>query len=268
MLENIDSFLINAILAGVGISIISSPLGCFIIWRRSAYFSDCVAHSSLLGISIGLWLNLELTWALFISSISIVFLLILLQKKTSIPQDTLLGIISYTSLSLGIINISIMDNIRVDITSYLFGDLLTVNNNDIILIYITAIIIGSITYNLWNSLLSITVAENLAFIENYSVEKLKIIIYVILAITISFAMKIIGALIIGSLLLIPQSTARYFSKTPEKMVSLAFIFSITSIIGGILLSWNYDTPTGPSIIIVSTSQFLLSNLISSLTVKK
>ncbi len=168
------------------------------------------------------------------------------------------GIIAHTSLSLGVITISLLDNVRVDLMSYLFGDLLAINFSDVVFIGIGATLICLILMLFWKRLLSITISPELAQIEGLNVARLRLLLMILTALTIALSMKFVGALIITSLLIIPSATARRFAKTPEKMVLIAIFFSIIAVSGGLLLSSWKDTPAGPSVVICAGLIFLLS----------
>ena len=123
----LDDFFIRALLAGIGIAIVAGPLGCFVIWRRLAYFGDTLAHSALLGVTIGFILNLDLTFSVFVISGVIALLLLILQKKTRLTGDALLGLLAHSSLAIGLVFIAILTTIRFDLMGLLLGDILSVS---------------------------------------------------------------------------------------------------------------------------------------------
>ncbi|WED20921.1 zinc ABC transporter permease subunit ZnuB [Vibrio sp. JC009] len=253
-------FLMPAILAGLGIAIIAGPLGSFVVWRQMAYFGDTLAHASLLGIAMGLLLDINLYLALVVCCLALAVVLVILQKRSSVGTDTLLGILAHSSLSLGMVAISLLDNVRIDLMSYLFGDLLSVSPDDLGFIYLGVVVISLILFKLWHALLSATVSEELAAVEGINTDLIRLILMLLVGSVIAVGMKFVGALIITSLLIIPAATARRFSKTPEQMVFLASAIGMLSVLCGIALSWNYDTPAGPSVVISAAAFFLLSQL--------
>ncbi|BGI50796.1 MAG: zinc ABC transporter permease subunit ZnuB [Arsenophonus endosymbiont of Ceratovacuna japonica] len=248
-------------LAGILLAIAAGPLGSFIVWRRMSYFGDTLAHASLLGIVFGLFFNINLFYSVIIITFIIAILLSWLEKNSKLEMDTLLGIITHSFLSLGLIIVSLMTNIRMDLMIYLFGDLLSVTNEDIILIMISVIIVCLIIIWQWRNLLSITINQDLAFIDGVKIQQLKILLILLTALTIGIAMKFVGALIITSLLIIPASTSRQFTKTPEQMAVIATIIGIFSVTTGLILSAYYNTPAGPSVVICESILFILSLLI-------
>ncbi|MDF5485278.1 metal ABC transporter permease, partial [Vibrio parahaemolyticus] len=128
-------FLLPSILAGIGIAIIAGPLGSFVVWRKMAYFGDTLAHASLMGLALGFLLNVNLYLALLVCCLALAVLLVTLQKQQLVATDTLLGILAHSALSIGLVSVSFLENVRVDLMSYLFGDLLAVSPQDLMFIY-------------------------------------------------------------------------------------------------------------------------------------
>ncbi|MCU4136911.1 zinc ABC transporter permease subunit ZnuB [Buchnera aphidicola (Sitobion miscanthi)] len=248
-------------LAGVILSLTTGPLGSFIVWRRMSSFGDTLSHSSLLGIAISIAFNIHSFYALFFLMILIAIILACLEELLSMSLETILSIVSHSSLSLGIVLISLMSSKKkVDVTNYLFGDLLSVTKLDLLIISISSMIIVSILLFRWNSILSATINEELAKIDGINIFYARLTIMLMTAFTIAIAIKFVGALLITSLLIIPPATAQHFSGSPEKMVFIAIIVSIISVTGGILLSIFYNTPASPSIVLCSSFLCLLSNI--------
>lgn len=251
-------FLLPAIFAGLGIAIIAGPLGSFVVWRRMAYFGDTLAHASLLGLALGVLLDINIYLALLVCCLAIALILVTLQKRQLVGTDTLLGILAHSALSLGLVSISFLDDVRIDLMSYLFGDLLSVSPSDIYFIYLGVIVISVILYYFWQPLLSTTVSEELAAVEGTNVDLMRLILMLLIGTVIAVGMKFVGALIITSLLIIPSATARKFSSTPEQMVFLSSLIGCVSVLLGIALSWHYDTPAGPSVVVSAAALFMLS----------
>ena len=142
--------------------------------------------------------------------------------------------------------------------SYLFGDLLAVTPDDLIYIYLGAAIIGFVMLIFWRSLLSTTVNEELAAVEGHNTDLMRLILMLMVGLVIAIGMKFVGALIMTSLLIIPAATARRFANTPEQMALLASALGSLSVILGLALSWHFDTPAGPSVVLSAAGLFLLS----------
>lgn len=258
---NMIEFLLPSILAGIGIAIIAGPLGSFVVWRKMAYFGDTLAHASLMGIALGFLLDINLYFALLICCLGLAFILVTLQKQQLVATDTLLGILAHSSLSLGLIAVSFLDNVRIDLMSYLFGDLLAVNPSDLIFIWGGVIIVGAILYLFWRPLLSSSVNEELASVEGINIDLMRLVLMLLVGLVIAVGMKFVGALIMTSLLIIPAATARRLAQTPEQMALLASAIGIISVLCGLTLSWHFDTPAGPSVVISASSMFMLSHIV-------
>ena len=256
-------FLLPSILAGLGIALIAGPLGSFVVWRKMAYFGDTLAHASLMGLALGFLFNINLYLALLICCLMLAVLLVTLQKQKLVATDTLLGILAHSALSLGLVAVSFLDNVRVDLMSYLFGDLLAVSPTDLVFIYTGAGVIGLVLATFWRPLLSTTVNEDLAAVDGINIDLMRLILMLLIGIVIAVGMKIVGALIMTSLLIIPAATARKFSSTPEQMALFASIIGSIAVCGGLSLSWFYDTPAGPSVVISAAAMFMLSQMVKS-----
>ncbi|CAV19403.1 zinc ABC transporter permease subunit ZnuB [Vibrio sp. 10N.222.54.F12] len=256
-------FLLPSILAGLGIALIAGPLGSFVVWRKMAYFGDTLAHASLMGLALGFLFNINLYFALLICCLMLAVLLVTLQKQKLVATDTLLGILAHSALSLGLVAVSFLDNVRVDLMSYLFGDLLAVSPTDLVFIYAGAAVIGVVLAIFWRPLLSTTVNEDLAAVDGINIDLMRLILMLLVGIVIAVGMKFVGALIMTSLLIIPAATARKFANTPEQMAFLASVIGSIAVFGGLSLSWFYDTPAGPSVVISAAAMFMLSQMVRS-----
>ena len=259
--------LLPSLLAGLSLTCLTGPLGTFVVWRRMSYFGDTLSHAALLGVAFGFLLNINLFYAIILVTLILAIGLLWLESQKQLPVDTLLGILAHSALSLGLVVISLMNNIRIDLMGYLFGDLLSITMFDVYQIIICVVIIGLLLVWRWNHFLFITVSEELAFSHGINVPLTKFILTILLALTIGIAMKFVGALIITALLIIPAATAKYFAKNPESMAIIAILIGMFSIIGGILFSLVYDTPTGPSVVLSNTCLFFISLFISKFFIR-
>ncbi|EJN6827306.1 hypothetical protein ATY35_06190 [Vibrio cidicii] len=254
-------FLLPSILAGIGIALIAGPLGSFVVWRKMAYFGDTLAHASLMGLALGFLLDINLYLALVVCCLTLAVILVTLQKQQLIASDTLLGILAHSALSIGLVAVSFLDNVRVDLMSYLFGDLLAVSTQDLLFIYAGVLAIAAALFIFWRPLLSTTVNEELAAVEGVNTDWIRLVLMLMVGIVIAVGMKFVGALIMTSLLIIPAATARRFASSPEQMAFTAAFLGVVSVLSGLSLSWHFDTPAGPSVVISATSLFVLSQLV-------
>ncbi|MEY8248622.1 MAG: zinc ABC transporter permease subunit ZnuB [Bermanella sp.] len=252
------SWLVDALLAGWLLSLMSGPLGSFIVWRRMAYFGDTLAHSALLGVTLGFVFDVNLNLAIILCAVFVALMLANLQRQHFIPSDTLLGLMAHTTLAAGLVTLSQLDNVRIDLNAYLFGDLLAVNRDDLIIMALGSALVLTVLSRMWRGLLAASVSEELAQVEGYPVAKLRLLFMVLLAVVIASAMKLVGVLLITAMLIIPAAAARPFSQGPKQMAILATVISMLAVALGLGLSYQFDTPAGPSIVLTSALFFLIS----------
>ena len=253
-----DDFFIRALIAGVGIAIVVGPLGCFVIWRRLSYFGDTLSHSALLGVTLAYSFSLNISLSVFIISAVVALLLINLQKRTKLAGDSLLGLLAHSTLAIGLVLIGFLSYIRFDLMGLLFGDILAVTIEDIALVWVGGFVILGILYFIWKSLFSATVNYDLSAAEGMKPEVSNFIFTLLLAGVIALSIKMIGALLITGLLLIPAATARNISNTPNQMVILSTLVGIISVIAGLFTSLELNTSSGPTIIVVALILFIIS----------
>lgn len=254
----LDDFFTRALLAGIGVALMAGPLGCFIIWRKMAYFGDTMAHSALLGVALSLLFSANLTLSVFVVATLVSVVLILLERRRALSSDSLLGILAHSTLAIGLVIVSFLTWVRVDLISYLFGDILSVTRSDIAIVWLGGAVIITAVIALWRPLMAATVSAEIAQAEGLKPETTRFIFMMLMALVIAIAMKIIGIMLITSLLIIPAATARRFAKTPEAMAVMASIIGVLAVIGGLYSSLYYDTPSGPSIVVAAVVLFIAS----------
>ena len=240
-----DDFVLRALAAGCGIALVAGPLGSFVVWRRMAYFGDTLSHAALLGVALGFALDVSPALAVTVGCLLL-------------ASDTLLGILAPSTLSLGLVVLSFMHDVRIDLMAYLFGDLLAISPGDLAWILGGSAAVLLLLVVLWRPLLAVTVHEELAMVEGLPVAALRLALMLLIAVVIAVAMKIVGVLLITSLLIIPAAAAQRHARSPEQMALGASLLGVTAVCGGLALSWFKDTPAGPSIVVCAAVLFLLS----------
>ena len=255
-----DDFFVRALVGGVGVALVAGPLGCFIIWRRLAYFGDTLSHSALLGVALGLLFELNVTLTVFALSIVVSLLLMLLQRRASLSSDAILGLLAHSTLAVGLVVLAFMTWVRVDLMGFLFGDILAITHLDLAIIWGGGIAVLGLLFVVWRALFAATVSHELAIAEGVKPDRANIIFMVVMAGLIAVSMKIVGVLLITALLIIPTATARRFSSSPEQMAIIAALVGAISVVVGLMGSLEWDTPAGPSIVVAALICFLLSVL--------
>ncbi len=248
-------FLIRALLGGVAIAVVAGPLGAFVVWRRMAYFGAAMAHSALLGVALGLLLEVNITVAVVIVCIGLAVALVGPRRRRALPDDTILGILAHGTLALGLVAIAVQETVRVDLLSYLFGDILAVTLLDLAWIYGGGAVALAVMAAIWRPLLAATVHEELAQVEGVAVDRARLIFMVLLAAVIAVGLKLVGLLLITALLIVPAAAARSCAATPEQMALGASLIGGLAVIGGLYGSLIWDSPAGPSIVIAAMLLF-------------
>lgn len=253
----LDDFLLRAGLAGIGMTLATGPLGAFVVWRRMAYFGDATAHAAILGVVLAFAADLPLYAGTLIVALAIAVAVSQLTGKGR-AADTLLGVIAHSSLALGLVAVSFLPGVRVDLTAYLFGDILAVNWTDVATVWGGAVLVLGLLVWRWPGLLTATVNEELAQASGIDPSRERLVLTLALALVVAVALKIVGALLIAAMLIIPAAAARGLARSPEAMAVGASVAGALSVIGGLALSLRFDTPAGPSIVVAATVLFLLS----------
>jgi zinc transport system permease protein len=250
-----DDFFLRALLGGIGVAAAAGPVGCFIIWRRMVYFGAALAHSALLGVALGFLLGIDLTVGIFVLCVFLAALLVLLERQHRLPTDALLGVLAHVALAGGLVAVAFLTRLRVDLMGYLFGDILAVSVEDLAIILALALITLAGMALMWRSLLSITVNEELAAVEGTPVMGVRLGFVLMVAGVVAIGMKIVGMLLILSLIIIPAAAARRVTSTPEHMALLAVLLGVLSVIIGLYASLYWDLPSGPLIVVTAALIF-------------
>ena len=263
----LDDFLTRAILAGVGTALAAAPLGCFIIWRRMAYFGDASAHVALLGVALALAFNLSIVTGVIVVTLALAPLLAQLNSR-GFSSDTSLGVLSHAALAFGLVAVSLLEGVRFNLEAFLFGDILIVSRQDLLVIWLGAGLIIGLLWFRWAKLLTATLNPELAYAAGISPNREYFILTVALALVVAVAIKVVGVLLITSLLIIPAAAARPLAKSPESMAIFGAGIGVLSVLGGIQISLWYDTQTGPTIVSVAAIFFAFSLGFSGLLQKR
>ena len=253
----LDDFLIRAALAGVGLSLATGPLGSFVVWRRMAYFGDATAHAAILGVALALAFDLPVTLGTLVVALAMAVTVATLAAR-GWAMDTTLGVLAHSALAFGLVAVSFVPGARTDLSAWLFGDILAVSRVDLAFVWGGAAVVLALLAWRWQALLTTTLNEDLAHASGLDPARERLILTVALAVVVAVAIKVVGALLIAALLIIPAAAARGLSRTPERMAVLATLLGAGAALAGLQLSLWQDTPAGPSIIAAAAILFALS----------
>jgi zinc transport system permease protein len=259
----LDDFMVRATLAGIGVALASAPLGSFVVWRRMAYFGDATAHAAILGVA----LSLALEMSVFPGAMAVALVMALTVSALSgrgYAMDTLLGVLAHSALAFGLVAVSFLSGIRIDLMAYLFGDILAVSQGDLAVIWGGAALVVALIGWRWSALLTATLNEELAHASGIDPRREQLVLTLALAITVAVAIKVVGALLIAALLIIPAAAARPLARTPEGMALTAAGIGAASALVGLRAAYVLDTPAGPSIVCVATLCFVATSLVAGL----
>jgi zinc transport system permease protein len=255
-----DDFLVRAALAGVGLAVAAGPLGSFVVWRRMAYFGDATAHASVLGVALALIFSAPVTLGTLIVALVMALAVSWLSAKGH-AMDSTLGVLSHSALALGLVAISFVPGVRVDLSAFLFGDILAVTKTDLAVIWGGALLVAVLLTWRWSRLITATLSRELAAASGVNADREGLVLTLALAVVVAVALKVVGALLIAAMLIIPASAARGLARTPEGMALGAVAIGAGSALAGLATSYEFDTPTGPSIVAVAAGVFVLVALI-------
>jgi len=256
-----DDFLVRAALAGLGVALVSALLGCFVLWRRMAYFGDATAHAALLGVALALGFNISLVVGVATTALAMALAITTLTGRHT-GSDTLLGALAHSALALGLLAVAVLPGgPAVNIEAYLFGDILSVSRSDLTLIWLGVAVVAGLLLWRWQALLTAVVSPELALAAGVNPRREGLVLVLALALTVAVAIQVVGALLITAMLILPAAAARPLSRTPEMMAGIAVLLAAVSALGGLALSYHYDTPTGPTIVCTAAGLFALTALL-------
>lgn len=259
----LDDFLVRAALAALGTAIPAALLGCFVVWRRMAYFGDATAHAAILGVALALGLSVSV-FAGVLGVALIMALAIFVLAGRRLALDTVLGVLAHGALAAGLVAVALMPGLRINLEAYLFGDVLTVTRADLLVIWGGGVVVAGLLWWRWTGLLTATLNPDLATSAGIDPRREELILTLLLAAVVAVAIKVVGALLITALLVIPAAAARPFARTPEAMAAVSALIGGVAALGGLLLSIRLDTPVGPTIVCLAAGIFAGSAVLSGI----
>ncbi|PVA06848.1 metal ABC transporter permease [Thalassorhabdomicrobium marinisediminis] len=259
----LDDFMVRAVLAAVGTALACGALGCFVVWRRMAYFGDATAHAAILGVALALAFSVWVPLGVLIVALAMGVLVGTYASDTITP-DSLLGVLSHSALALGLVTVSLLPQARVNLDAYLFGDILVVRPLDLAVIWIgAAVVLGLLAWR-WQALLAEVLSGDLAYASGLNPKRDRLMLTLLIAAVVAVSIKVVGALLITAMLVIPAAAARLIARGPEAMAALATLIGIAAAIGGLFAARTLGTPAGPSIICGAAALFLVMSMVARL----
>ena len=259
----LDDFLVRAALAALGVALAAAPLGCFVVWRRMAYFGDATAHAAILGVALALALSVSV----FAGALAVALLMAVTVSALSgrgFAMDTLLGVMAHSALAFGLVAVALLSGARIDLMAYLFGDILAVGRADLAVIWGGAALVLALMTWRWSALLTATLGADLARAAGIDPRREQMVLTLALAVVVAVAIKVVGVLLIAALLIIPPAAARPLSPTPERMALLAAAIGAAAGLGGLWGAYRLDSPAGPTIVCAAALIFAATNAAAAL----
>lgn len=240
--------LLPAWIMGTLLVFLTAPLGCLMLWRRMSFFADTMSHGTLLGVAIAGALSLPM-WAgvTFLALLLVAILWVLHDQR--LPNDALLALCSATLLCAGLLLIQHLPSLRPELLSYLFGDLLTIDWPDLPIFAVVIIVALFVLYKNWRAQIQIAIDPDIAISEGINAKWQRLVFMLLLALFTVLALRAVGSLLMGALLVIPALTARLLSHSPKQMVMWAFIVAQIAITVGLWSSAGLNISTGLSIVL-------------------
>ena len=235
---------------------LTAPLGCLMLWRRMSFFADTMAHGTLLGVAIAGVLTLPLWLGVTFTALLLVAVLWVLHDPR-LPNDALLALCSATLLCSGLLLIQHLPALRPELMSYLFGDLLTISWSDLPVFALVIIAALSVLYYNWKAQIHIAIDPDMAVSEGVNAKWQRLIFMLLLALFTVLALRAVGSLLMGALLVIPALTARLLAHSPQHMVMWSFIIAQVAVTVGLWSSAGLDISTGLSIVLTMSILFAL-----------
>ncbi len=247
----------RAIIAGVAVAITSSVIGLFLVLRRNSLFGDALSHAAFGGIAVGLAANVYPLWTGLMLSILGALGITKLRQSAKIPADAAVAILLSSGLALGILLISLSSGFTLDLFSFLFGSILLVSIEDTLAILAMTGIVLSIVILLYRQLMYITFNEEQARVSGLPISQLNYLFIVLASVAVIISMRLVGILLVSSLIVIPNITALLFSKGFKKTALISLSLSVFSVVAGIIISYAVNLAPAGTIVLVSTGMFLI-----------
>jgi zinc transport system permease protein len=249
-------FIQRALVSGIAVAVSCSVIGLFLVLRRQSLYGDALSHVAFGGIAIGLFTNVYPIWTALVVSILASLGITKLRESTKIPSDSAVAVLLSAGLATGVVLIGLSGGFSLDLYSFLFGSILLISYNDQLMILLITLIILAIMYKLYRKLMYIAFDEEQAKVSGIDVTKLNYLFIVLASVTVITSVRLVGVLLISSLIVIPNITAMMFGKGFKKTLLISISSAVLSVIGGIVISYIMNLAPGGTIVIISVGIFL------------
>ena len=257
-------FMQRALIAGLVLGVLLAYLGIFVTLRKMAFFSDGVAHAALAGAAIGLLTRFSPLVSALIFSMLLACLIYWLEKKSSLSSDAIIGILFTSGMALGIVLISLRKGYQPELIGYLFGNILAIRRQDLFLIVVLSILIMTFIVSHKRKLTLLALDREMAYMAGINPDFYQLLLYVMLACALVLGIRVLGIILVSAILIIPVSTARLFSRSFKALTLWTAVVAESVMIGGLLLSYYLNLPSGAVIVLTGSTVFSLTFIAYSL----
>ena len=256
-------FMIRSLIMAFISGIMLPLLGSFVINKNMGFMADAMAHATMPIIAVGVFLGFSISALGAPAAILVALFLGFIIKNTNIGEDTSIGIIFSSFFALGFILIAVLD-VSINLEDLLFGQILAVSNFDVIIIFILFIIVATIFTVFYKQLLFYSFDPVGAQIRGLNTSFLNYLFLIMLSLAIIGSLQTVGIILVLSMLIIPAASAKLVTKSFNRSILIGVIFGVIASVSGLLLSYYFNLPSGPSMSLVATGIFILSFIVSKL----
>lgn len=261
-------FALRALIAGVFIALLCSLLGVFLVLKRLSLIGDGLAHVTFGSVGLGLFFHLSPLYVAIPFTLLCGLGIMKIMEKTKLSGDSAIGLVSSAGISLGVLVSSLAGGFNVDLFSYLFGNILAISEEEVVLSILLSIVVILVIFLLYNKLVSTAFDEDLAKVSGINTKAINRVFILLIALTVVLAMRIVGIMLVSSFLILPNVSALQIAKSFKKAIMLSSLFSVLSVVFGIFISFRLNLPTGATIVLLNLFVFLFTLLIKSLLAQK
>jgi zinc transport system permease protein len=254
-----EAFMQRALVAVLLLGPLCALLGVFVTARRMAFFSDTIAHGALTGVALGIWLGLaDLTAPMIVFSLAIAAGILYLKETTDLLTDTIMALLLSGTVALGIMILALGKVSPGQIHGYLFGDVLAIGNTELWLAGVLFVAVAIGFFRFLSPLALMTASEELAHVCGVPIRAANYIFIIILTITVALSIRLLGIILVTSLIVVPPAAARNLSRNLRQQIILSTFVGVIGALAGTMLSFRLNVPCGPAIVLSCIALFIIS----------
>ena len=250
-------FMQRALIAGFILGALLSVLGVFIVLKKLSFLSDGIAHASLAGVAIGILTNFNPLLSALGFAVLFGSFLAWLERKTKLSSDSIIGLLFTSGMALGVVLISFKNGYQPELVSFLFGNILSLGNNDLLIMVIIAVLIISFIALVYKKLVLLLISQDMAYIKQVPIKLFTTLLYIAVSVSVVLGVKLLGVILVSALLITPVSTAKLFAKSFKQLVIWSVVIAEITIFIGLILSLLLNLPTGAIIVLTGITIFFI-----------